>query len=218
MNHCTDKTLESQVVTLTNEVNLQLDITTNLIGIDMKEQRTGRKQYLKSDDEIFILDSVALYPELLTDLANLGVKIGEDLEDLVDRDLIQEYPINSTSGVMESGNGNLVTSITDNLVSWLDQLGYKEVSDYDYVEIATGTPTRDQVNYYGFKYSKVNDKLLENFELALDQFLPENSKVLITDSANGGELYYLVEVTPSKFSGDEDEISDFMQKWSEVLL
>lgn len=206
------------MVTLTNEVNLQLDITTNLIGIDMKEQRTGRKQYLKSDDEIFILDSVALYPELLTDLANLGVKIGEDLEDLVDRDLIQEYPINSTSGVMESGNGNLVTSITDNLVSWLDQLGYKEVSDYDYVEIATGTPTRGQVNYYGFKYSKVNDKLLENFELALDQFLPENSKVLITDPANGGELYYLVEVTPSKFSGDEDEISDFMQKWSEVLL
>lgn len=206
------------MVTLTNEVNLQLDITTNLIGIDMKEQRTGRKQYLKSDDEIFILDSVALYPELLTDLANLGVKIGEDLEDLIDRDLIQEYPINSTSGVMESGNGNLVTSITDNLVSWLDQLGYKEVSDYDYVEITTGTPTRDQVNYYGFKYSKVNDKLLENFELALDQFLPENSEVLITDPADGGELYYLVEVTPSKFSGDEDEISDFMQKWSEVLL
>lgn len=206
------------MVTLTNEVNLQLDITANLIGIDMKERRTGRKQYLKSDDEIFILDSVALYPELLTDLANLGVKIGEDLEDLVDRDLIQEYPINSTSGVMESGNGNLVTSITDNLVSWLDQLGYKEVSDYDYVEIVTGTPTRDQVNYYGFKYSKVNDKLLENFELALDQFLPGNSKVLITDPADGGELYYLVEVTPSKFSGDEDEISDFMQKWSEVLL
>lgn len=206
------------MVTLTNEVNLQLDITANLIGIDMKERRTGRKQYLKSDDEIFILDSVALYPELLTDLVNLGVKIGEDLEDLVDRDLIQEYPINSTSGVMESGNGNLVTSITDNLVSWLDQLGYKEVSDYDYVEIVTGTPTRDQVNYYGFKYSKVNDKLLENFELALDQFLPGNSEVLITDPANGGELYYLVEVTPSKFSGDEDEISDFMQKWSEVLL
>lgn len=206
------------MVTLTNEVNLQLDITANLIGIDMKERRTGRKQYLKSDDEIFILDSVALYPELLTDLANLGVKIGEDLEDLVDRDLIQEYPINSTSGVMESGNGNLVTSITDNLVSWLDQLGYKEVSDYDYVEIVTGTPTRDQVNYYGFKYSKVNDKLLENFELALDQFLPGNSEVLITDPADGGELYYLVEVTPSKFSGDEDEISDFMQKWSEVLL
>lgn len=206
------------MVTLTNEVNLQLDITANLIGIDMKERRTGRKQYLKSDDEIFILDSVALYPELLTDLANLGVKIGEDLEDLVDRDLIQEYPINSTSGVMESGNGNLVTSITDNLVSWLDQLGYKEVSDYDYVEIATGTPTRDQVNYYGVKYSKVNDKLLENFELALDQFLPGNSEVLITDPADGGELYYLVEVTPSKFSGDEDEISDFMQKWSEVLL
>lgn len=206
------------MVTLTNEVNLQLDITANLIGIDMKERRTGRKQYLKSDDEIFILDSVALYPELLTDLVNLGVKIGEDLEDLVDRDLIQEYPINSTSGVMESGNGNLVTSITDNLVSWLDQLGYKEVSDYDYVEIVTGTPTRDQVNYYGFKYSKVNDKLLENFELALDQFLPGNSEVLITDPADGGELYYLVEVTPSKFSGDEDEISDFMQKWSEVLL
>lgn len=205
------------MVTLTNEVNLQLDITTNLIGIDMKERRTGRKQYLKSD-EIFILDSVALYPELLTDLANLGVEIDEDLEDLVDKDLIQEYPINSTSGVMESGNGNLITSITDDLVSRLDQLGYKEVSDYDYVEITTGTPTRGQVNYYGFKYSKVNDKLLENFGLALDQFLPGNSEVLITDPADGGELYYLVEVTPSKFSGDEDEISDFMQKWSEVLL
>lgn len=206
------------MVTLTNEVNLQLDITTNLIGIDMKERRTGRKQYLKSDDEIFILDSVGLYPELLTDLANLGVEIDEDLEDLVDKDLIQEYPIHSTSGVMKSNDRNLVINVTEDLIKGLNQLGYKDVSGYEYLEIISGTNTEYQTNLYGFKYSEVDSKVLENFELALDQFLPDNNEVSIKGLVNGGELYYLVKVTPSKFSGDENEISDFMQKWSDVLF
>jgi hypothetical protein len=210
------------VVTLTNEVNLQLDITTNLIGIDMKEQRTGRKQYLKSDDEIFILDSVALYPELLTDLSNLGVEIDEDLEDLVETDLIREYPIYSTSGVMDSKgrdkDRNLVTKVTEDLIKGLTQLGYKDVSGYEYLEIISGTNTEYQTNLYGFKYSEVDDKVLENFEIALDQFLPDNNEIMIKGLVNGGELYYLVKVTPSKFSGDADEISDFMQEWSKVLL
>lgn len=210
------------MVTLTNEVNLQLDITTNLIGIDMKEQRTGRKQYLKSDDEIFILDSVALYPELLTDLSNLGVEIDEDLEDLVETDLIREYPIYSTSGVMDSKgrdkDRNLVTKVTEDLIKGLTQLGYKDVSGYEYLEIISGTNTEYQTNLYGFKYSEVDDKVLENFEIALDQFLPDNNEIMIKGLVNGGELYYLVKVTPSKFSGDADEISDFMQEWSKVLL
>lgn len=210
------------MVTLTNEVNLQLDITTNLIGIDMKEQLTGRKQYLRSDDEIFILDSVALYPELLTDLSNLGVEIDEDLEDLVETDLIREYPIYSTSGVMDSKgrdkDRNLVTKVTEDLIKGLTQLGYKDVSGYEYLEIISGTNTEYQTNLYGFKYSEVDDKVLENFEIALDQFLPDNNEIMIKGLVNGGELYYLVKVTPSKFSGDADEISDFMQEWSKVLL
>lgn len=210
------------MVTLTNEVNLQLDITTNLIGIDMKERRTGRKQYLRSNDEIFMLDSVALYPELLTDLSNLGVEIDEDLEDLVETDLIREYPIYSTSGVMDSKgrdkDRNLVTKVTEDLIKGLTQLGYKDISEYEYLEIISGTNTEYQTNLYGFKYSEMNGKVLENFEVALDQFLPDNNEIMIKWLVNGGELYYLVKVTPSKFSGDADEISDFMQKWSEVLL